>query len=120
MDSLSSQEQQRTALAQLEAELTAWRRQHPTATFQEIEQALDARLAQARAELLSDLAQASTTADWRQAPPAEHPGCPDCGTPLQPRGLHGRQVTTQGDQTVILERQYGVCPAGGTGLFPPG
>ncbi len=119
MDPVPVEEQRHKAVTELEAEMTAWRQQHPTATLQEIEQALDARLAHVRAELLNAVAQASTAADWRQAPPAEHPVCPDCGIPLQPRGKHERQIKTQGDQTVTLVRQYGVCPACGTGLFPP-
>ncbi len=119
MDSLAPEEQRRRALTEIEAELTAWRRQHPQATLQEIEQELDAHLAHVRAQWLGDLAQARTAADWRQAPPTEHPVCPACGTRLQPRGRHQRQVTTQGNQTLTLERQYGVCPACGTGLFPP-
>jgi NADH pyrophosphatase NudC (nudix superfamily) len=120
MDALTGAEQRRTALAEIEADLTAWRRQHPTATLLEIEQALDSRLAQVRAELLNELAQASTAADWRQAPPMDQAVCPDCGMLLQPRGQHVRQVKTQGNQTITIERQYGVCPACGRGLFPPG
>ncbi len=120
MDPIAPEEQRRKALADLEAELTAWRRQHPKATLQEIEQVLDDRLAPVRADLLRELAQASTAADWRLAFGGEHPICPDCGTPLQPRGKHPRHMKTQGNQIVTLERQYGVCPACGTGLFPPG
>ena len=119
MDCVALEEQRRVALAAIEAGLTAWRRQHPQATLQELEQELDARLAHVRAQWLTDLAQASTAADWRTAHSAEHPTCPDCGTPLQSRGLHPRQIKTQGDQTLTLERQYGMCPACGTGLFPP-
>ena len=119
MESLVPEEQRRLALAEIEADLTAWRRQHPQATLQEIEQELDARLAHVRARWLEDLAQASSAADWREAPLAQHPTCPNCGTPLQPRGVHPRQIKTQGDQTLILERQYGVCPACGAGVFPP-
>ncbi len=119
MESLTYEEQRRMALVQMEAELTAWRRQHPKATLQEIEQELDVRLAKVRAQWLDDLVQARSAADWRAAPQAEHPPCPDCGTPLQARGTHPRQIKTQGDQTITLERQYGVCPACGTGFFPP-
>ncbi len=120
MDRESVETQRRAALAAVAAELTTWRQQHPTATWQEIEQALDTRLAQVRADLLTDLAHASPAADWRAAAPEDHPTCPACGTPLQPRGRHTRQLTTLGDQTVTLQRQYGVCPSCGTGLFPPG
>ncbi len=120
MDSLAPEEQRRMALAEIEADLTTWRRQHPKATLQEIEQELDARLAHVRAQWLGDLAQASTAADWRYAAPTDYPICPDCGTPVRPRGIHTRQVNTQGNQIVTLERQYGVCPACGTGFLPPG
>ncbi len=118
MDSLAPEEQRRMALGEIEADLTAWRRQHPTATLQEIEQELDARLAHVRAQWLGDLAQARTAADWRSAPPTDHPVCPDCGTPMRPRGTHPRQVKTQGNHIVTFERQYGICPACGTGFFP--
>ena len=110
----------RTLNAEMLAEMTAWRRDHPRATFHEIEQAVDQHIAQARARLLEQVAQASAAADWRTAPPAEQPACPHCGTSLRPSGTHPRQLQTQGGQTVTLQRTYGVCPACGTGLFPPG
>ena len=100
------------------AEMTAWRREHPRATFQESEQAVDQRIAQARARLLEEVAQASPVTDWRTAPPEEHPVCPQCGTRLRPNGTHPRQLQTQGGQAVTLERTYGVCPACRTGFFP--
>ena len=50
-----------------------WRRQHPKATFQEIESALDEQLASLRAEMLCDLALTSPTADLTQTPAAERP-----------------------------------------------
>ncbi len=119
MDALTSEDQRRRALVELETELTAWRRQHPQATLQEIEQDLDARLARVRAQWLGDLAQASSATDWRQAPPTEHPVYPDCGTRVQPRGKQTRHSTTYGDHPITLERQYGICPTCGTGLVPP-
>lgn len=70
----------------LEAEMTAWRQAHPTATFTEIEVALDVHLARVRAELLDTVAHTSPAADWRDAPPEQHPVCPECGTPLQAGG----------------------------------
>ncbi len=120
MDSLALEEPRCVALAEIEADLTAWRRQHPQATLPELAQHLDARLAQVRAQWRTDLAQARSAADGRTAPAAAHPTCPDCGTPLQSRGCHVRQIKTQGDQTLTLERQYGMCPACGTGLHPAG
>lgn len=97
-----------------------WRLQHPRATLNEIEAALDERLARLRARMLEDAALASAAADWDSAAGAAVPVCPGCGKPLQARGRHPRQVQTYGGQSLMLEREYGVCPVCHTGLFPPG
>ena len=99
--------------------LREWREQHPRATLAEIEAALDARLDGMRARLLEDLALASRAADLAGAA-GERPACPGCGGRLEARGAHARQVVTQGDRVVHLERQYATCSACGAGLFPPG
>lgn len=110
----------RSLNSEMLAEMTAWRKDHPRATFQEIEQAVDQHMAAARARLLEQVAQASSATDWRSAPAEEQPMCPNCGIPLRPNGSYSRRLQTQGDQTVSLERTYGRCPKCGTGLFPPG
>lgn len=97
-----------------------WRLQHPTASFCEIETELDRRLNHVRARLLEDLALHSTATTWHDAPSAAQPRCPACGTVLQERGQQRRRLQTHGGQDVTLDRSYGVCPACGTGLFPPG
>jgi len=76
----------------------------------EIEAALDARLAPARAELLAEVA-----ADV----PEEEERCPDCGERLARRGDRTRTLRTQGDAPLELTRPYLRCPACGAGLFPP-
>jgi YgiT-type zinc finger domain-containing protein len=96
--------------------LRDWRAAHPRATFAEIEAVVDERLNGMRARMLEDLALASTAAGVA----GERPACPTCGHALQARGAHTRTVTVQGEQAVRLQRQYAVCPACGTGLFPPG
>ncbi len=96
-----------------------WRRQHPRATFQQIESALDAQLAQLRAEMLRDLALTSPSADLTQTPAAERPTCPNCGAPLQAQGQQTRTLQTEHDQALELTRSYATCPQCGTGLFPP-
>jgi ribosomal protein L34E len=97
-----------------------WRLHHPKATLTEIEAAIDERLARLRTQLLQDAACATPATDWRAAPPAERPRCPQCQTPLQPRGTQPRTLQTHGGRDLILERTYGVCPACEAGLFPPG
>ena len=97
-----------------------WRLQHPRATFAEIEAALDQRLARLRAPMLQDAALASVAADWRQSLPEAGPACPSCGQRLESGGNQERRLQTQGRLELVLERQYGVCPACGTGFFLPG
>ncbi len=119
---MSSQKQEapQDVRAGVEVEMSAWRTAHPTATLTEIEAELDTQLARVRADLLDAVVHASSAADWRGAPPDQHPLCPQCGTRLHPRGTHRRHLRTQGNQVITLERSYGVCPACGTGVFPPG
>lgn len=99
--------------------MKAWREQHPKATLREIEAALDERLGRLRRRMLEDAALASRAAEW-EANSEEAPVCPECGTRLERRGKAKRQLTTEYDQTLELERRYGVCPVCQTGLFPPG
>lgn len=106
-----------TLAADIVSGLREWRRQHPTATFREIEAAVADRLAPLQAALLQEAAPASPAADWTAAAPP--PACPHCGTPLRARGPHTRHLQAPGGQTVTLTRQYGTCPACGAGLFPP-
>jgi len=96
-----------------------WRLQHPTATFSEIETALDERLGRLRARMLEDAALASAATTWSQEGDPARPSCPTCGAPLQSRGEHTRGLQTQAGQAVTLTRSYGTCSACGAGLFPP-
>ncbi len=97
-----------------------WRLQHPKSTLRAIERALDERLAKMRARMLQDAALASAAADIQTATEEDQPVCPECGARLESRGKHERQVTTLHNQVLQLERSYGVCPACGAGVFPPG
>ena len=105
--------------AEILSGMREWRLQHPKATLDEIETALDQRLAHLRARLLQDLALQSTAADWKQAAPTDRPVCRVCGTPLVLRGKRSRQLKTSGGQQVTLHRSYGLCPTCKQGLFPP-
>jgi hypothetical protein len=97
-----------------------WRHAHPRATLREMETELDARWARLRAQLLGDLALQSSAAAWEERPVAEHPRCPQCAVPLDPRGTHTRHLQTHGGRDLALERSYGVCPSCQDGFFPPG
>ena len=99
-------------------EMEVWRQEHPTATFKEIEDELDARLSGMRAQMLTDLAQRSPKQDWSGQELGKRPVCPQCGAALQARGKHERRLATQGGQEVKLSREYGTCPRCGSGFFP--
>jgi RNase P subunit RPR2 len=99
-------------------EMAAWRTAHPTATLAEIEAALDARLFAVRRQLLATTIAQRTDATWEHQPPAQRPVCPDCGTPLVPRGTHTRTMHSAGGD-VPITRTYGTCPSCKRGLFPP-
>ena len=91
---------------------------HARPTFTEIEDAVEAALAGLRQDLLTQSLQGQVLADFRRA--TERPRCPHCGAGLQAIGQEERQVVTQGDIIVTLERTRGRCSACGTELFPPG
>lgn len=97
-----------------------WRLQHPKATLRQIEGALDERLGKMRARMLQDAALASAAADIKTAQASERPVCATCGSRLVERAVTARELVTQHNQVLKLERRYGVCPTCGAGLFPPG
>lgn len=96
-----------------------WRLQHPRATFREIEQALDERLARLRARMLQDAALLSRATDVSAVGETERPLCPHCGVRMEPRGQRQRDLTTHFEQTIELKRSYTVCPQCQLGIFPP-
>lgn len=97
----------------------AWRREHPTATFAEIEIAVEERLAAVRARLVAEAAGTATEPGAAEGRVVPRPPCPQCGQDLQRRGQRVRDVTIRGGETVRLARHYGCCLACGAGLFPP-
>lgn len=101
-------------LGQIEGFNTA----HPHATWAAIEAAVDGALAPWRRDLLADSVAGHALADFRGA--TERPGCLHCGAPLQAVGQQRREVVTQGNEVVPVERTYARCSACGAEFFPPG
>ena len=85
-----------------------------------IEAALDERLGKMRARMLQDAALASAAADLKAAQGTEAVHCRECGAVLVERAVSERELITQHERVLKLERSYGVCPKCGTGFFPPG
>ncbi|MEO8973717.1 MAG: hypothetical protein ABI406_19170 [Ktedonobacteraceae bacterium] len=70
--------------------MTQWRTEHPHATLREIEEAVDQRMNELRAQLIQDVAQLGTTDAWNQRSEAERPQCATCGKVLVARGKQTR------------------------------
>ncbi len=93
-------------------DLADWHATPPRAPFAEMETAVEAQIQHLRASLLQERAGAA----WEE----QHPACPHCGQTMVPRKRSTRTVVLQGEEVVPVKRAYTVCPACGTGLFPPG
>lgn len=98
------------------AGLSEWRERNAKATFREIEDEVDKRLSELRAQMIADTAMQSRNTAWTEAAGAT---CPQCGSRLGKKGKKKRRLETQEGQVIELEREYGVCPKCGHGLFPP-
>lgn len=96
--------------------MTEWRDQHSKATLREIEEEIDKRLSVMRARMISDAAMNSASAKWEVGEKAAV--CPTCGVALIKKRKKKRELQTRGGREIELEREYGVCPECGQGIFP--
>jgi YgiT-type zinc finger domain-containing protein len=103
---------------EMNAGIAEWREAHPRATFREIEAEVDRRLDEYRAKVLSDTANLGASAEWIEG--RDGPECPHCGAKLERKGKKKRRLQTRGGKDVEIEREQGVCPECGQGIFPPG
>ncbi len=99
--------------------ITQWRKEHPKATWAEIEALVDERINQLRAQLIQEVVQMGETEEWSEIPEEERPRCARCGKPLWARGKQTRWLQTNGGEAVKLTRTYGACPQCEVGFFPP-
>jgi hypothetical protein len=106
--------------AAVQQALWAWRRAHPTATFNEIEDAVDQQFAALRAQVLADLSLASRAADVQAKQAGAPPRCPACG-----RGSSAKARTTgrswcRGARRSTWSGTTRSAPPAGRGFSPPG
>ncbi|MBE0670165.1 MAG: hypothetical protein IH588_06235 [Anaerolineales bacterium] len=94
--------------------MAEWREQYSKATFREMEEEVDKRLSELRVRMLTDVAISRAEEEWAAGV------CPTCGVKLEKKGKKKRKLQTRGGREVELEREYGVCPVCGQGIFPPG
>lgn len=100
--------------------INQWRKEHPKATWAQIEAAIDEQINQVRAQLIQDVVQMGECEEWSQKSEEERPRCARCGKPLWARGQQRRWIQTNGGEAIKLTRTYGTCPECGVGFFPPG
>jgi uncharacterized protein with PIN domain len=100
-------------------EVRRWRRKHKKATLTEIEDTVDSELAKMRAQMIQDLALSSEMTNLSDMPVEERPKCPQCGEPLSANGKQQRQLVTEYEEAINLNRSKGVCPECGASFFPP-
>src|SRR3989475_6525168 len=84
--------------------MTQWRKEHPKATWAEIEAAVDERINQLRAQLIQDVVQMGAREVWREMPEEGRPRGATCGKPLGARGEQTRYLQTNGGEAVKLTR----------------
>src|SRR5437588_3697383 len=76
--------------------MTQWRKEHPHATWAEIEAAVDERINQLRAQLIEDVVLMGASESWQQKAPEERPRCETCGKALSARGVQSRLPPNEG------------------------
>jgi len=108
------QDPQEEHVDELTGKMSRWRRANPQATLTEIEEAVEAELAQLRKQLVEEMVQEGS------AGIQEVPDCPRCGQKMVKNGRRRRKLKSKEGQTIQLDRQQWRCLSCGTTLFPPG
>ena len=99
---------------ELTRKMSHWQKANPHATLTEIEEAVEAELAQLRKQLVEEMVQE------KEAASQEAPDCPQCGQKMVKNGRRQRELKGKEGETIELERQQWRCPSCGATLFPPG
>lgn len=94
--------------------MSQWQQAHPKATLTEIEEAVEAELAQLRKRLVEEMVRE------KEATSQSVPDCPQCGQKMVKNGQRKRKLASKEGQTLELNRQQWRCLACGATLFPPG
>jgi transposase-like protein len=99
---------------ELTRKMSQWRQANPQATLTEIEEAVEAELAQLRTQLVEEMIQRTPEASQEEV------RCPQCDQNMVKNGRRKRKLKSKEGETIQLERQQWRCLACGTTLFPPG
>jgi len=99
---------------ELTRKMHQWRQTNPKATLTEIEEAVEAELAQLRKQLVEEMVQEKVSGLQGE------PDCPQCGEKMVKNGRRQRKLKSKEGQTIQLDRQQWRCLSCGATLFPPG
>lgn len=106
--------------SQLNDVIREWRKANPTATFTEIEDEVDEKLATVKRQMVEDLVHESKTADLTNLSESERPQCPTCDEPVIANGKKKRTLKTGYEKEIELERHQAYCPTCKVTFFPSG
>lgn len=108
------QNSQQEQADELTRKMRQWQQTNPQATLTEIEEAVEAELAQLRKQLVEEMVQEKAMGQQ------EAPDCPQCGQQMVKNGRRPRKLKSKEGQTIQLDRQQWRCLSCGATLFPPG
>jgi len=91
-----------------------WRQANPKATLTDIEETVEAELAQLRKQIVEEMVQEEVSGLQ------EEPACSQCGQQMVKNGRRQRKLKSKEGQTIQLDRQQWRCLSCGATLFPPG
>ena len=97
----------------LESHINRWRQENPKATLTEIEEAVEAELAELREALVQRLVQ-------EREEERKTMFCPNCEKEMVKNGYKDRTLRTKESKTITLKRRQMRCLECGMTLFPPG
>ena len=100
-------------------EVSQWRKQHPKATFSEIENSVDEELAKIRDDMIQDLIKESELQNFKTLSQEKRPKCPVCGKMLASNGQQRRDLITSHEQVIEIKRSKGYCKTCRVSYFPP-
>lgn len=101
-------------IAEVFAKIQEWERENPEATLTEIEEAVDAELAELRKALIERVANKG-----KEGAP-EKVSCPRCGQGMMKNGQKKRELKSKGGEKITIEREQMRCHQCGMTFFPPG
>jgi len=106
--------------AQINDVLREWRKENPKASLIEIENTVDANMAEVKRQIIEDLIHESGTADISGLPETERPNCPECGKSMVANGKKKRRLKTSHEKEIEIDRHQAYCPECKVTFFPSG